>query len=72
MLDDPRHVERDDQPAAQFVLIEKRGRDGNTVGSDELLDDLHQLRQQDLAAALPGVLHLVEHVPRCLEDDGRR
>jgi hypothetical protein len=33
------------------------------------LDNLHQLRQQDLAAALPGMLHLVEDIPRGLEDD---
>jgi len=69
VLDDPRHIERDDQPPAQVVLIEHGGRDGDTVGGDELLDDPHQLRQQDLPAAPPGMLHLVENVPRCLEDD---
>ncbi len=69
MLHHARHVERDDQPSAQLVLVKQRRRDGDAIGADELLDDSHQLCQQDLSTALPGVLHLVEHVPRGLEDD---
>ncbi|MBT9175218.1 MAG: hypothetical protein DDT22_00892 [candidate division WS2 bacterium] len=69
MLYHPRHVQRDDQTPAQLVLIEKRRLDDDAIGTDELFDNPHQQGQQDLAAAAPVVLHLVEHVPRRLKDD---
>ena len=37
VLNDAAHVERDDEPATQAVLVEERRGDADAVGSDELL-----------------------------------
>jgi len=62
VLDDTAHVEGDDEAAAQFVVIEVRRDNANTVGADELLDNANQLSQQHFSAAFPGVAPLVEHI----------
>ena len=69
MLNDAAHVERDDESAAQVVLVEERRGDADAVGADELLHNADELGQQNLAVAPPGGFHLVEDIPRRLEDD---
>lgn len=69
VLHHARHVEREDNPAAQFILEEEWRRDLHSVRSQEPLDQPDQLREQVLPAAFPRRLHLVEHLGGCLEGD---
>src|SRR6266852_245796 len=62
VLDNTRHVQGDDDSAAQVVKIEERWMDADPVARDESLDKWNDLSQQCFRRALPRRPHLVEYV----------
>ena len=57
-----RHAECDDQAAFDVILIEKRRRDRDLTGADELFDQADELDQQVFLATLPILFHLVVNI----------
>ena len=63
------HIQSDEEAALQVILGEQGRGHANFLQANELFDQANQLGEQVGFVALPGLLHLVVHIPRRLEDN---
>ena len=69
MLDHLGHIKRNDEAALEIVVNEQCRSDADSIRTDELLNQPHQLGHQECLTTPPVRLHLVVNIPSGFEDD---